>query len=84
MVQKLRRTIIEVLLDWEKTQLVASLIIILLFALSPLVFKSPYYLGIIILTIVYAYVAIAWNIFGGFAGQLLIGHVTFFGFGAYG
>ena len=69
------------LLDWDKIQLFLSLVLIVLFALSPLVINSPYYLGIIILTVIYAYVGLAWNIVGGFAGQLLIGHVTFFGSG---
>jgi branched-chain amino acid transport system permease protein len=72
-----------VLLDWDKVQLLLSLLLILLFGLSPLLIHSPYYLGIIILTVIYAYVGLAWNIVGGFAGQLLIGHVTFFGLGAY-
>jgi branched-chain amino acid transport system permease protein len=72
-----------VFLDWDKTQLVLSLILIVLFSLSPLVVHSPYYMGIIILTVIYAYVGLAWNITVGFAGQLLIGHVTFFGLGAY-
>jgi len=72
-----------VFLDWDKTQLFLSLVLIVLFALSPLVIDSPSYLGIIILTVIYAYVGLAWNIVVGFAGQLLIGHVTFFGLGAY-
>jgi len=73
----------EILLDWDRTQLALSFLIIILAALSPLVVKSPYYMGIIILTLIYAYVGISWNIVAGFAGQLLIGHVIFFGVGAY-
>ena len=81
--ERVRILIYGILADWDKTQLAASLLIILLIGLSPIFVKSPYYLGIIILTVIYAYVGIAWNIVGGFAGQLLIGHVTFFGLGAY-
>ena len=72
-----------ILLDWDKTQLALSFLIILLIGLSPLFIDSPYLLGIVILTVLYAYVGLAWNIVGGFAGQLLIGHISFFAFGAY-
>jgi branched-chain amino acid transport system permease protein len=44
---------------------------------------SPYVLGILILTTLYAFVGITWNIVAGFAGQLLIAHVIFLGVGAY-
>ena len=72
-----------ILLDWDKTQLLVSFIILGLIALSPLVVRSPYYLGIIILTTLYAYMGISWNIVAGFAGQLLIAHIIFLAFGAY-
>lgn len=70
-------------MEWDKAQLAICLVIILLFALAPIFVKSPYYMGILILTALYAFVGLAWNIAGGFAGQLLLGHVTFFGLGAY-
>jgi branched-chain amino acid transport system permease protein len=70
-------------LDWDKTQLAGSFLLIFLIGLSPLFITSPYYLGIVILTVIYAYIGLAWNIVGGFAGQLLIGHISFFAFGAY-
>lgn len=73
----------EILKDWDKAQLFLGLLIILIIGLLPLFIKSPYYLGIIAMTILYAYVGMAWNIVGGYAGQLLIGHITFFGVGAY-
>lgn len=72
-----------ILLDWDKTQLLVSFIILGLIALSPLVVRSPYYMGIIILTTLYAYMGISWNIVAGFAGQLLIAHIIFLAFGAY-
>ncbi len=80
---RLKNLLRKIWMDWESVQLVLSLFIILLFAISPLFVKSPYYLGIIILTALYAYVGVAWNIAGGIAGQLLLGHITFFGLGAY-
>jgi branched-chain amino acid transport system permease protein len=72
-----------ILIDWDRTQLLISFIIVALIALSPLVVKSPYYLGIIILTTLYMFTGISWNIVAGFAGQLLIAQIIFLAFGAY-
>ncbi len=36
-----------------------------------------------ILIFLFAYLGCAWNILGGFAGQLSLGHAAFFGIGAY-
>ncbi|PIE80419.1 MAG: hypothetical protein CSA11_08085 [Chloroflexi bacterium] len=72
-----------VLLNWDKTQLLISFIILGLIALTPLFVKSPYYLGIIILTTLYIFTGISWNIVAGFSGQLLIAHISFLAFGAY-
>jgi branched-chain amino acid transport system permease protein len=54
----------------------------LAFAL-PLVLRSPTYLHILILLYLYAYLTTSWNIVGGFAGVLPLGHATFVGIGAY-
>ena len=79
-----RGLLTSILLDWDRTQLAFSFIILGLIALSPLVVKSPYYMGIIILTTLYIFAGISWNIVAGFAGQLLIAHISFFAIGAYG
>jgi branched-chain amino acid transport system permease protein len=63
--------------------LALSLLIVVLLGLSPLVIKAPFLRGIVILTVIYAYVGISWNIVAGFAGQLLIAHLIFFAAGAY-
>jgi branched-chain amino acid transport system permease protein len=73
----------DIFFDWDKTQLLVSFVILGLIALSPLVVDSPYYLGIIILTTLYIFTGISWNIVAGFAGQLLIAHISFLAFGAY-
>lgn len=49
----------------------------------PLVVKSPTYLQILILLFFYAYLTTAWNLVGGFAGLLPLGHAVFVGLGAY-
>lgn len=72
-----------ILLDWDRTQLLISFIILVFIALSPLVVDSPYYMGIIVLTTLYIFIGISWNIVAGFAGQLLIAHIIFLAVGAY-
>lgn len=73
----------KILYDWDRTQLLICFVIFGLIALSPLVIKSPYYMGIVILTTLYAFIGISWNIVAGFAGQLLIAHIIFLAVGAY-
>ncbi len=51
--------------------------------LLPLVVQSAYYLDILILTFLWAGLAGAWNLAGGYAGQFSLGHAAFFGIGAY-
>ena len=45
--------------------------------------KDKFYLHVLIMMLFYAAVSSAWNIVGGFAGQLSLGHAAFFGIGAY-
>lgn len=49
----------------------------------PLAITGKFYLNIFILILLYATVASSWNILGGYAGQLSLGHTIFFGLGAY-
>lgn len=72
-----------ILLDWDKTQLLVSLVILGLIALAPLFTNSTYYLGIVVLTTLYMFTGISWNIVAGFAGRLLIAHIIFLAVGAY-
>lgn len=51
--------------------------------LVPLVLHSPTYLHILILLYFYAYLTTSWNLVGGFAGVLPLGHAAFVGIGAY-
>ena len=49
----------------------------------PLFLPSPTYLQILIILYWYAYLATSWNLVGGFAGVLPLGHAAFAGIGAY-
>jgi branched-chain amino acid transport system permease protein len=51
--------------------------------LLPLVVRSATYLHIIIMLYFYAYLTTSWNLVGGFAGVLPLGHAAFVGIGAY-
>jgi branched-chain amino acid transport system permease protein len=55
-----------------------------LLALTPLVMRNPYNLGILNLIGIYVIVVLGLNLFIGFAGQISLGHAAFFGLGAYG
>jgi branched-chain amino acid transport system permease protein len=49
----------------------------------PLLFSDPFYLDIGVTFLLAAISASAWNIVGGYAGQVSVGHSMFFGVGAY-
>ena len=49
----------------------------------PQVVQNPFVLHILIMILFYAALGSAWNLIGGFGGQLSLGHAAFFGLGAY-
>ncbi len=49
----------------------------------PLWMHDGYVLQLVFRVIVFAVLGIAWNFVGGYAGQLSLGHVAYFGIGAY-
>ena len=49
----------------------------------PLLFTTAFQQRLGALILLYAIAASAWNIVGGYAGQVSVGHVVFFGCGAY-
>lgn len=49
----------------------------------PLILTTPFQQRLGALVLLYAIAASAWNIVGGYAGQVSVGHVVFFGCGAY-
>jgi len=44
---------------------------------------GAYWTNVAILTLLWVYVCTAWNVVGGFAGQMSFGNAAFFGIGAY-
>jgi branched-chain amino acid transport system permease protein len=58
-------------------------IAVLLLALVPFLGLSSYLMHIFILVIMWATIGMAWNLLGGYCGQVSFGHASFFGVGAY-
>lgn len=58
-------------------------VVLLVAFFIPQVISSPSIMQILILTLFYAYLTSSWNLVGGFAGVLPLGHSAFIGIGAY-
>jgi len=61
---------------WVLLSLIATILL-------PLVVSDPFILRIMILIFMFGTLGSAWNILGGFAGQISLGHAAYFGLGAY-
>jgi branched-chain amino acid transport system permease protein len=51
--------------------------------LLPVVTTSSFAISIFIRVLLFAFIGVAWNLMGGYAKQLSLGHAAFFGLGAY-
>jgi len=61
---------------------ISVLVALALLLLLPLV-VNPSIEAVLLTCMLYAFLATAWNVIGGFAGQLALGNALFFGIGAY-
>src|SRR5580658_10437085 len=59
-----------------------SVLAVVLIAL-PLVVTSRFAIDIFIRVLLFAFIGVAWNLIGGYAKQLSLGHAAYFGLGAY-
>src|SRR5215831_17206222 len=64
-------------------RLLWPLLLLALVIVYPLVLSTPFEQRLGALVLLYAIAASSWNIVGGYAGQVSVGHVVFFGCGAY-
>lgn len=62
---------------------VLTLLVLAFFLTVPLWLQSPYYLNTLIVTGIFMLAAMSLNLLLGYTGQLSLGHVAFFGIGAY-
>jgi branched-chain amino acid transport system permease protein len=60
----------------------AALGVALLLAM-PLITRNPFYQHLLIMVMFWTLLGTAWNLLGGFGGQVSFGHATFLGVGAY-
>lgn len=58
-------------------------VIIGIAVLLPFIITKPYYLHVLTMCLLWAYLASSWNILCGYAGQLSLGHGMFTALGAY-
>jgi branched-chain amino acid transport system permease protein len=58
--------------------------LVALVPLVPAIAANSFLMHVLILVLLYASMAQAWNIIGGYGGQTSFGHAVFFGIGAYG
>ena len=65
------------------TDLRAALAIVAALALVPLAVSSPYWLGVLIVSIYFALLALGWNLLSGFTGQFSLAPAAFAMIGAY-
>ncbi len=56
---------------------------LVLLSVLPLTGLSTYMMHILILVIMWSVIGMAWNLLGGYCGQVSFGHAAFFGVGAY-
>ncbi|MBX6323679.1 MAG: branched-chain amino acid ABC transporter permease [Rhodospirillaceae bacterium] len=67
----------------RRSLLLAAVAAVLVAALTLPAWVSPYWLRIATGVFMWAGLACAWNVIGGYAGYISFGHVAFFGIGAY-
>ncbi len=67
----------------QQVNKLAGVVVLLAAFCLPLVIRSATYLHILVLLLFYAYLTTSWNLVGGFAGVLPLGHAAFVGIGAY-
>ena len=58
-------------------------LLLMLMVTLPLVVTSSFVLEILVRILLFAFIGTAWNLLGGYAKQLSLGHAAFFGLGAY-
>jgi branched-chain amino acid transport system permease protein len=66
-----------------RTDFRAALVVVALLATVPLFVSSPYTLGILIVSIYFALIALGWNLLAGFTGQFSLAPAAFAMLGAY-
>jgi len=67
----------------SKRDTIVAICLLIVLLLVPRVLGGTYVLDLGVLTFLFISQAIAWNLLGGYAGQISFGYASFFGIGAY-
>lgn len=68
----------------KRSRLILALAALVLSLLVPVFVHTDYLLQVLFRIYLFAALGLAWNLVGGYAGQLSLGHAAYFGAGAYG
>jgi branched-chain amino acid transport system permease protein len=68
---------------WRIAALAATLAVVVVFAVFPVVITDPTATSIAVFTLIFMVATAAWNIFSGYSGYIALGHAVFFGSGGY-
>jgi branched-chain amino acid transport system permease protein len=67
----------------RRAEVIGGVAVLAALALLPLPIRDVYTQNLIIITVLFAGLAQAWNILGGYCGQISLGHALYLGMGAY-
>ena len=67
----------------SRKNIILSIVAISIALVLPFLIKAPYYQHVLIMVLIWASIGTAWNLLGGYTGQVSFGHSAFFGIGAY-
>jgi branched-chain amino acid transport system permease protein len=67
----------------EGVPVAAIVVLVIALAAYPLAATLPFWRHVVIMSMLYGAMGVAWNILGGLAGQVSFGHALYFGIGAY-
>ncbi|WP_251863576.1 branched-chain amino acid ABC transporter ATP-binding protein/permease [Achromobacter sp. Marseille-Q4962] len=69
--------------DFRHPKTYVSLVLLIVMFLVPLAMGTPFWTNLFVLLFVFSALSVAWNVVGGYAGQLSLGHAVFYGIGGY-
>ena len=69
--------------DISKNRMLPVVVLALVALVLPFMLRNEYYLHLAILILLWTALGAAWNLLGGYTGQVSFGHSAFFGMGAY-
>jgi branched-chain amino acid transport system permease protein len=68
----------------DRHHLIIFSLLLFFLVIAPLLIRDTQFQHLLIMLMLFATLSQAWNLIGGYAGQVSFGHAAFFGIGAYG